>query len=210
MYTAPASGGWGAVTATLGDVAGTADVYAYDDADGATLLSAASRKVHGRHGTFDLPLTLFGGAPTVEPRRGGPTTLRLTFDGEVFAADGVLDANDLEVTGATIRSAGVAGRVLTLELGDVEDRSVVAVWFGGLVDGNGRSVQGTTHVEVAARFGDVDGNGTVNATDLLLLRRGTAVRRSVTNFLLDLDLSGVVSALDLALARRRLSVAESG
>ena len=180
-------------------------MYVYNNADGPSLLSAASRKVHGQSGPVELPVTIFGRARTVEPRRGGPTTLRLTFSTDVFAADGVLDENDFDLVGAAFRSASVSGAVLTLGLGDVEDGSVVTVGFARLADRDGRAVQGSGQVQVEARYGDVDGSGVVNAADALLLRRATALRTAAPNLLLDLDLSGTVSAADLALLRRRLT-----
>jgi hypothetical protein len=66
-------------------------------------------------------------------------------------------------------------------------------------------VRGPNQVKVAARFGDVNGSGGVDATDVMVLRRAVAVRTAVPSLLLDLDLSGAVSAADVVLARRRLA-----
>jgi hypothetical protein len=204
LYTAPSRSTWDVVTATLGRSNASIDVYSYDNADGPALVSAVSRKVHGRRGPVDLPLTIFGAASTVEPRRGGATTLVLTFSDDVAPYDGTLNDNDLGVTGATFRSASVSGRVLTVDLADVQDGSVVVVDYGWLVNRLGLFVQGTTQVSVQSRFGDVDGSGAVNAADLVLLRRAESLRAAPPNLLLDLDLSGSVSATDVVLARRRV------
>jgi hypothetical protein len=204
MYVAPPRSTWDRVTATAGTVRASIDVYSYAIPDGPALVWAASRKVNGRGIVSALPLTIFGAPPTVEARRGGPTTLRFTFGSDVFAPDGTLDANDFDLSGAEFRSATILLADLVLELGGIEDDTVVSVGFGRLVDRTGKPVQGMKHVEVAARFGDVDGSGRVTAADLVILRKA-ALHRSVQGLIYDLDLSGVVSAADLGLARRRLA-----
>jgi hypothetical protein len=204
FYIAPSSSTWDTVTATVGDLSESVDIYAYGNSDGSAVLSAVSSKVHGSGTlTYDLPVTLFGGPPTVEPRLGGPTTLRFTFSGAVFALDRVLDANDFDITGATFRAASIAGNVLTVQLSDIKDGSVVRVGFGRLVNFTGKPVQGPTHVDIAARLGDVNRSGTVNAADLLLLRK--VVAHHLNNLVCDIDLSGRVTPGDIILARRGLA-----
>ena len=66
--------------------------------------------------------------------------------------------------------------------------------------------QGPANLEVLPPTGDVDGSGSVNGCDLLLLRRSGLPRRAPPNLLLDLDLDGAITALDLLYARRRVVV----
>ena len=61
----------------------------------AVLVSAASRKVHGSAGTFDLPLTLTPSAnPTTEPRQVAAATVVMTFDKVSYRRDGNRDRRD--------------------------------------------------------------------------------------------------------------------
>jgi hypothetical protein len=203
VYTAPADwSGREVITAHVGDRPTLAEVYVYDPAAGPTLLSAESRKVHGRRGAAGLPLALFGEA-TIEPRRGGPTTFRFLFDKPVNALDGSLDANDFQIDDATFRSAQVAGSVLTLELDDVLDRSLITVSLTGFAGLDGSTVQGQTTVRARALYGDANGDGIVNAIDLGVLRSRVSRPPTGAGLLFDLDLDGVVTATDLLLVRRR-------
>jgi phosphoribosylcarboxyaminoimidazole (NCAIR) mutase len=203
-YTAPA--GWSGrevITTYVGDQPTLTDIFVYDPAAGPALLSAASRKVHGRRGPVDLPLALFGTAPTVEPRRGGPATLRLTFSKPVAAADGSLDAGDFRVEGATFRSAQIDGPVLTLELAGVLDRGLVTVSFSGLRGVDGAPLQGQTTLKARALYADANGDGAVNAADFAALRGQMPRPPAGADLLRDLDLDGTVTALDLLIVRRR-------
>ena len=203
------TGGWWDYVTAYAEAAGanataSARVYVYDDALAPTLLSAASRKAHGRRGFFDLPLGLYGAPPTVEPRRGGPTTLRLTFSGDVFPADGALGADDFDITGATFKSARASGPVLTVELSGAQDGSLVTVRLGSFVDGHGNALQGADSVQVLALYGDVDGSGSLDAKDLTAVRGHLLRPAAASDFLRDVDLDGFVTAADLLLVRRRL------
>ena len=54
------------------------------------LLSAASRKVHGPAGTFDLPLSLAAANPTTEPRQSATATIVMSFDSAIISATAVV------------------------------------------------------------------------------------------------------------------------
>ena len=81
-----ACAGGGACTVTM-DAAKTVNAV-FDLAPVQTppvLASAASRRVHGTAGTFDLPLSLLATNPTTEPRQGPAFTIVFTFDKAVTA-----------------------------------------------------------------------------------------------------------------------------
>jgi hypothetical protein len=63
-------------------------------------------------------------------------------------------------------------------------------------------VQGQTVIRARALYGDANGDGTVNAADLGLLRSRLARPPVETDLLRDLDLDGVLTASDLLLVRR--------
>jgi hypothetical protein len=204
-YTAPAYATSEAVTVVCGNAWRQLDFYVYDGSSGPVLLSAVSRKVHGRRGVYDLPLGLYGAPTAVEPRRGGPATLVLTFTKDVLDADGVLNGDDFVISNATFRSAAVAGRVLTLELAGVRDGSVVGVSLAGFTGADGAGLEGDSDLEVRALYGDVDRDGRVTGTDVMAVR--SRIMRPVggAGLVYDVDLSGAVSALDLRDLRRKMS-----
>jgi hypothetical protein len=207
LYAAPLEPGTYLVSASAGGAGASADVVvALPDVTAPTLRSVVSRKAHGTRGDFDLPLSLSAapGSATVEPRLGGPTTLRFIFDEPVVAEDGTLDATEFLIDGASLGSAQLdpSGTILTLTLTGVQDRTTVAVTIGGFADLAGNALVGDSDVSVRALAGDVNGNGVVNEMDFLLARRALFRPLSDQTFLADIDLDGSVDSFDLLHVRR--------
>ena len=204
-YTAPATPGSVSIAAISGSLIGDVEVtVVFLDATGPSLVSAASRKTHGARGTFELPLALSGSA-TVEPRRGGPSVLRLVFDEPLVVLDGLLDASEFSIVNAAFVSAelvnGSGGAVLTINLVNSLDRRLITVALSGLADAAGNGIAGDNDVSVRSLFGDVDGNGVVSARDYVAARAG--LNAGVWNYLLDVDASGLVSSRDALYVRSR-------
>jgi len=184
------------------------------DVSAPTLVSAASTRRHGTRGTFDLPVSL-DGSVTVEPRRGGVSALKLVFSEPVGAADGLLDASEFNLSGATFRSVDAEAApggafVVTLSLVGAANGGLLTVSLSGLSDAAGNALAGDRDVTVRSRFGDVDGSGRVDAADTMLVRAGLTGRRGAWNYLLDLDLSGAINAVDLAYVRRYAALSAAG
>jgi hypothetical protein len=129
--------------------------------------------------------------------------LRFTFDEPVVAEDGLLDASEFLISNATFGAASLdaSGTVLTLTLTGVSDRSVVNVLMAGLADLAGNPMAGDSDVSVRALAGDVNGNGVVNAIDLLLARRALFRAVGDQTFLADLDADGSIDSVDLVHVR---------
>jgi hypothetical protein len=209
VFTAGAVQGTYAVSAATGAKTGSLAVkVGAADKTAPALRSAVSRKTHGRQGPFDLPLLLAAGATsaTVEPRLGGPTTLRFTFSERVVPRDGVLDAGEFVLTNAAFGSAELdpAGTTLTLNLSSVRDRRVVGVTLAGWADVGGNALAGDRDVLVRALAGVVNGSGVVDATDLLMIRRSLLRPLTGSAFLADLDANGWIDPTDLARTRRSI------
>ena len=161
------------------------------------LTGAVSVKTHGASGNFALPLVLGpAGSGTVEPRRGGPTQVVFTFNGDIVAADGMISANEFTIANATFSSASISGNELTLNLSGVVDQSVVSIALSGLNSASGAPLSGDSDVEIRALLADADQNRHVNRSDLMLLRQHKDQSVDSSNFVLDLDLDGLIGKGD--------------
>ena len=128
------------------------------------------------------------------------------------AQDGALDASEFLIANGAFVSAALdpAGTVLTLTLSDVHDGSVVNVLMAGIADMAGNPLAGDVDVSVRALAGDVNGNGVVNAVDLLMARRALYRPIGDQTFLADLDPDGLIDAMDLLVIRRKLGTVFAG
>ncbi|MBA3961301.1 MAG: hypothetical protein H0X40_05290 [Chthoniobacterales bacterium] len=162
-----------------------------------TITGAVSRKTHGAQGDFDLPLILApAGSGTVEPRAGGPTTLVFTFSEDVEAADGMISSNEFTITNATYSSASISGNMITLNLINVIDQSVVSVTLNGISDTSNNALTGDSDVEVRALFGDANQDQTVDKPDLQGINSHLGQTLDQTNYLDDLNLDGAITRKD--------------
>ena len=176
------------------------------DTNALTMISAVSRKNHGRAGAFDLPLNL-GPAnnATVEPRRGGPTTILFTFSDNITTVDGTLGATNFTIANATFSSAAIASNALTLNLTAIPDTSLVLVSLNGITDLAGSALTGTDNVAVRALYGNAYRNGLITLSDLQSIKNCLGRSLSTTNFLCDLDLSGSINLADMQVAKNNLA-----
>jgi hypothetical protein len=78
----------------------------------------------------------------------------------------------------------------------------VSVLMDGIADASGNRLAGDIDVAVRALAGDVNGNGVVNAIDLLLARRSLFRQVGDQTFLADLDADGSIDSMDLVQVRR--------
>ena len=83
------------------------------------MTGAASRKVHGAAGTFDVPLATDPANPSVEPRTGPAHTIVFTFNkpvtgGSASVAEGVATAGAPTFAGSEMRVplTGVSQRAI--------------------------------------------------------------------------------------------------
>ena len=131
----------------------------------------------------------------------GPTTIIFTFSDDVVAADGQLDSNEFAISNAAFGSASIAGNVLTLNLTNVVDQSVVQIALNGITGASGQPLVGDNDVEIRALTADANQDQTVDRGDIQLLRAHAGEPVSQSNYLLDLDLDGMIGAGDARLVR---------
>ncbi len=171
-------------------------------------ITAVSRKTHGGAGSFDINL-LSGASPEIECRSGGATNdyqIVVTF-GNAVSVNGSPQAQVTSGTGA-VGSGGVAnggtvaisGNTVTIPLTNVAGAQLLNVTLSGVVNGG---VAGNLTIPLRILPGDSNGDGTVNAADVLQARSRTGQTASAANFRSDVSADGVINAGDATFIRAR-------
>lgn len=169
------------------------------------LLAAASRKEHGAASVFDLPLPVKG-SPGVECRRagtGGTHTLVFTFSNPLTAGSAALTSGS-----GSVYSTSISGRQLLVNLVNVADIQTLTLQLNGVTSGT-QSLPNTPLVSVAFLLGDVNGDRTVDATDLNQVRTDAADTSANTvitsaNFRSDVVANGAINSADAAITNSAL------
>ena len=166
--------------------------------DPLAITAAASRKMHGAAGTFDVNLPLTG-EPGVECRTGGVGgnyTLVFVFNNNVVSGN-------VSVTGGT---GGVSGNpsfednTMTVNLTGVIDVQRITVTLTGVSD-EFSQVLPSTPVSMNVLIGDVNGNKLVNATDVTLVKSQVGQAVTGSNFREDVNANGSLTSTDAALTK---------
>ena len=165
------------------------------------LLSAASRKVHGAAGTFDLPLTLLPLTnPTTEPRLSSTASIVMTFDSTIVGADiavtegtAALDVPNLSGSDVIVELTGVANQqYVTISLTNVASTATVG---------------GSGTVRIGFLLGDVSQNRVVSVADLGLVNQQLAQPVTAANYLKDVNVSGTLTLADKGITNANLTKA---
>ena len=152
---------------------------------------AFSRKSHGG-ATFDIDLPL-AGAPAVECRN---TAGNHVF---IFNFNRALASGTAAVTGGNGTIAGVptiSGYSMTVELTGVVDLQQITVTLRNVTSNSG-AVLADIPVTVNMLIGDVNGNRTVNATDIGQVKSQSGTAATASTFRADINSSGIVTASDI-------------
>ena len=176
---------------------------------GPQLLSAVSRKVHGGAGTFDVAMGVAPATGEVESRAGGPSRIVITFDADVLATDGTLNAGDEIIVTTTppgainLSNLNITGPVLSFDVTGVPDRSCVSVSLTGLAEDVGGSPGDPVSnliLRQRALTGDASNSGRITSADVNLAK-SLAGATTPGTFRADLNADGVVNATDAGLIR---------
>lgn len=179
------------------------DLSDYDACPAPSLVAAESLKTHGAAGAYGIDLMTPGGAADVpvEPRVGGPTRLRFTFDEPVMLLTG--SSADIALSDGSVDAMFVADDVLTVDLHGVANATRLSVTFPGLISVSQMvSVPGSLCLGVLE--GDVDQNGYVQLADLLAVRNGLMQPVNGSTFHRDINAQGTVDVFDLLMVRNNL------
>jgi hypothetical protein len=178
------------------------DIYYVRVAPGAPVAqSAFSRKVHGGAGTFDVPLPLTGNVG-VECRSGGATNdYQMIVN---FASAVTVESVAVTSGSGSVSSFSVSGSQVTVNLTGVTDVQRITVTLHNVNDGTST---GDVPVSMGVLVGDVNGNATVNASDVSLTKSQVGQAVSGSNFREDVNVNGTISATDVAQVKANVGTA---
>ena len=161
------------------------------------LLNAVSRKTHGAAGTFNIPLppsSPFG----VECRSGGAGgnhTLVLTFTNNVVSG-----SVSLAGTGSISGTPVFAGNTMTVNLTGVSNAQLITLTLSGVTDSFAQVLPDFA-VNMRVLAGDVNGNGSVTATDISQTKSQSGTQVTNANFRADVVVSGSINGSDISLVK---------
>ena len=181
---------------------------------GPTPTSAVSRKSHGGAGTFDVDLPL-SGPPAIECRSGGVTNdfqMVLTFanpvtvngspQAQVTAGPGLIGSGGMSNGGMVT----VSGNMVTVPLTNVASDSGVVTIEVTLFGVNDGSTSGNVAIPMGVRLGDINGNGSINASDVALCKSHIGQPLDVTNFRADINTNGTINATDVSFVKTQIGI----
>jgi hypothetical protein len=155
--------------------------------------SAFSRKVHGGAGTFDIPLPL-ASSVGVECRNGPTYQMIVNFASAVTVGSATVTSG----TGNVDSFSGSGTSQITVNLSGVTDIQRITMTLHNVNDGTST---GEVPVSMGVLIGDVNGNASVNASDVALTKSQVGQTVSGSNFREDVNANGTISATDVALVK---------
>jgi hypothetical protein len=166
------------------------------------LASAASRKVHGSAGTFDLPLSLADiHNPTTEPRIGPAQTIVFTYDKPITAATATITEGI-----ATAGTPTFSGNDVIVGLTGVTNKQYVTVSLSNVASSDG-GAGGSGSVRVGFLAGDVNQNRVVTVSDVVLVNAQIAHAVTAANFLKDVNATGTMTVGDKVIVNANVAKA---
>lgn len=185
---------------------------------GPTPASAVSRKNHGAAGNFDVDLPL-SGSPGIECRSGGLTSdfqIVVTFantvtvngnpQAQVTAGPGMIGSGGMSNGGMVT----VTGNTVTIPLTNVANDSGVITIEITLFGVNDGSANGNVMIPMGVRLGDVNGNGSINASDVSLCKTHLGQTVDATNFRADINTNGAINGSDVGIVKSQIGSGSAG
>jgi hypothetical protein len=176
------------------------------------VLNAVSRRNHGGAGAFDVDLPM-SGTPGIECRTGGATSdyqVVVTFAGAVTVngtpqaqvTSGIGDIGTGGVSNGGIVT--VSGSTVTIPLTNLANAQTIEVTLFGVTVGG---ASGNVVVPMSILIGDINGNGSVNATDVAETKSQSGRLLTATNFRSDVNATGNIDASDIAIVKSHVGTA---
>ncbi|GMU24637.1 MAG: hypothetical protein AMXMBFR13_47110 [Phycisphaerae bacterium] len=178
--------------------------------EGLKLISAASRKIHGAAGTYDIVLPIDPpSAAGIECRANGPTQVVLTFSADIQVLDGTPDASEISLScGCSgpcgiVNSVSVSADSMTVNLSGVPDETCLALSVTGIADLANVPLAGDNTVHICALHGDTNADRQVASGDITQVKSRSGQTCNITNYRYDLNADGVVASGDITQVKSR-------
>ena len=171
------------------------------------LLGAASRKLHGDVGPFNLNLAV-AGAPTIESRDGGAAgehTLVFSFANPLTS---VASASVSSGTG-TVSNSGIDStdpRKYVVNLTGVANAQVLTVDLTNVTDAAGNN-SAAVSARMGVLLGDTSANGAVNSSDISQTKSQSGQAVTAANFRQDVTVNGSINSSDISLVKSKSGTA---
>jgi hypothetical protein len=156
---------------------------------------AASRKIHGASGPFEVNLPLTGG-PGIECRTGGPNG---DFD-VVFKFASAPTAAIAATCGGQPATTSNSGNEATVHCTGIQNAQTINVAIGSVTVGGNT---GSVSAPMSVLLGDTTANGSVNASDVGQTKAQSGLTTDGTNFRLDVTVNGIINAADIGLVKSK-------
>ncbi len=166
------------------------------------LLSAVSRKTHGKYGDFDLVLPLDHAEAAIEPRNGGPTMIVLTFSEDIEPAT---SCANIILSGGACQNVSVNGSELAVTLSGVAQNACLSLTLDGLASASAKPLTGDADVHVRVILGEANGLVPVNILDLSTVKAQLFQPVTADNFRADVYPDGAIDVRDLSATKSNLS-----
>jgi len=168
------------------------------------LTAAASRRLHGAAGEYDINCPL-SGPVAVEPRMNGQEPqMVLTFDKDIEAMDGVADCSEVAVTNGSCSGAAIVGDQMVIDMTYNNNACVTVAITGIRGAGGAPALAGDNNVQVLVRQGNVNSDGDVNVIDLQEVKNHVFETVGGANFVYDVDADGQLNVVDLQETKNNL------
>ncbi len=189
------------IAVTDASILARVQIFAIEVAPAPVFQAAASRRVHGAAGTFDLPLSLTSTNPSTEPRQGPSQSIVFTFDKPINGAT-------VAVTEGTATAAAptFSGNDVVVGLTGVSNQQYVTVSLKSVTSTDG-GIGGSGSVRVGFLTGDVNQTRVVSIADLGLINAQLAQPVTAANFVKDVNASGTLTLADKGIANANLTKA---
>jgi hypothetical protein len=171
------------------------------------LTGAASRKIHGNAGTFDVDLPLTGN-PGIECRSGGANndyTIVFKF------ANSLTNVGSARVSSGT--GATVSGNIdpndahnFIVNLTGVTNAQTITITLSSVSDSSS-NFSSSISASMSVLVGDTTGNGAVNSSDIAQTQSQSGQTVTSANFREDVTANGVINSSDIALVQSKSGTA---
>jgi hypothetical protein len=163
--------------------------------DPVAMTGAASRKMHGGLGPFDLDLLT---PPQIECRtpQNDKHTLVFTFNNNVISGNAT-------VTQGTVSSTGTptfSGNTMSVDLNGVANAQTVQVTLSSVTDSFFQVLPDAV-VTMGVLLGDVNASGVVDGNDVSAVQNRTRQSVNNTNFRYDVNTSGLIDGNDVSMTQ---------